>query len=113
MSDTAALRRQLKIKSGAASRLKKENELYQKELVDLKVKKDKLVAEGAEAEEWDVKNAGRMMDESEKMIKDSAERLGKAYGELRDLIVSAKKDPALQQDEEFLKAEGIMEETAL
>jgi tubulin-specific chaperone A len=36
-------------------RLRKEYELYQKELVDQKLKKDKLVADGAE--EWDVKNA--------------------------------------------------------
>ncbi|KAJ6601370.1 tubulin binding cofactor A-domain-containing protein [Mycena vulgaris] len=111
MSDIPALRRQLKIKAGATSRLKKEHELYQKELVDQKLKKDKLIADGAE--EWDIKNAGRMEDESEKMIKDSAARLGKAYGELRDLIVSAKKEPALAQDEEFLKAEGILEEAAL
>jgi len=111
MSDTAAVRRQLKIKSGVVTRLKKEYELYQKEAVDQKLKKDKFVADGAE--DWDIKNAGKMLDESEKMIKDSSERLGKAYGELRDLVVSAKKDPALTQDEDFLKAEGILEETAL
>ncbi|KAJ7492175.1 tubulin binding cofactor A-domain-containing protein [Mycena latifolia] len=111
MSDIPALRRQLKIKAGATARLKKEYELYQKELVDQKLKKDRLVADGAE--EWDIKNAGKMEDESEKMIKDATTRLAKVYGELRDLVVSAKKEPALAQDEEFLKAEGILEETAL
>lgn len=30
-----------------------------------------------------------MMEESDKMIKDSSDRLGKAVGELKDLIVSA------------------------
>ncbi|KAF7337647.1 BHLH domain-containing protein [Mycena sanguinolenta] len=124
MSETAALRRQLKIKSAATNRLKKELELYQKELVDQKIKTDKLIADGAE--EWDIKNAvhgraganellacqGKMTDESEKMIKDSTERLAKAYDQLRELIVSAKQDPALAQDEDFLKAEGILEETA-
>lgn len=30
-----------------------------------------------------------MMEESNKMIKDSVERLGKAVGELRDLVVSS------------------------
>ncbi|KAJ7269265.1 tubulin binding cofactor A-domain-containing protein [Mycena haematopus] len=110
MSDTAALRRQLKIKSGVTNRLKKEYELYQKELVDQKLKTDKLIANGAE--EWDIKNSGKMTDESEKMIKHSKAELAKAYGELKDLVESAKKDPALAQDEDFLKAEGILEETA-
>lgn len=91
------------------TRLKKEHELYQKELVDQKIKTDKLVANGAE--EWDIKNSvrpstatryrrervlmdefvhapqGKMTEESEKMIKDSQERLGKAYDELRQLVV--------------------------
>ncbi|KAJ7146225.1 tubulin binding cofactor A-domain-containing protein [Mycena epipterygia] len=111
MTDIPALRRQLKIKSGATDRLKKEHELYQKELVDQKLKKNKLIADGAE--EWDIKNAGRIEEESEKMIKDAAGRLAKSFGELRDLVVSAKKEPALAQDEDFLKAEGILEETAL
>ncbi|KAJ7733576.1 tubulin binding cofactor A-domain-containing protein [Mycena maculata] len=111
MSDLATLRRQLKIKAGATSRLKKEHELYRQEAVDQKIKKDKLIADGAE--EWDIKNAGKMEDESEKMIQDSAGRLAKAYGELRDLIVSAKKEPALVEDKDFLEAEGILEEAAL
>ncbi|KAJ7805212.1 hypothetical protein B0H14DRAFT_2881373 [Mycena olivaceomarginata] len=89
----------------------KEHELYQKELVDQKIKTDKLVANGAE--EWDIKNSGKMTEESEKMIKDSEERLGKAYDELRQLVVSAKKEPALAQEEALLKAEGILEEAAL
>ncbi|KAJ7150216.1 tubulin binding cofactor A-domain-containing protein [Mycena filopes] len=110
-ADIAALRRQLKIKSGVTSRLKKEHELYQKELVDQKLRKDKLIADGAE--EWDIKNAGKMMDESDKMIKDSGERFARAFGELRDLVVSAKKELALAEDEAFLKAEGILEEAAL
>ncbi|KAJ6520294.1 tubulin binding cofactor A-domain-containing protein [Mycena sanguinolenta] len=110
MSDTAALRRQLKIKSGVTNRLKKELELYQKELVDQKIKTDKLIAAGAE--EWDIKNSGKMTDESEKMIKDATERLAQAYHELRQLVVSAKENPDLAQDEDFLKAEGILEETA-
>ena len=40
------------------SSLKKEHELYQKELVDQKLKKDKLIADGAE--DWDIKNAVRL-----------------------------------------------------
>lgn len=81
MSDIAAIRRQLKIKSGVAKRyvyggdtpspfisslfiirsfysdgrLQKDHTLYQKEAEDQKLKLDKFVADGAE--EWDIKNA--------------------------------------------------------
>ncbi|KAJ6623115.1 tubulin binding cofactor A-domain-containing protein [Mycena sp. CBHHK59/15] len=111
MSDIAALRRQLKIKSGVTMRLKKENGMYQKEVVDQKLKKVKLVADGAE--EWDIKNAGKMEEESEKMIKDSATRLDKAYGELRDLVVRDRTYLLRAFREDFLKAEGILEEASL
>jgi len=53
-----------------------------------------------------------MMEEANKMIVDSANRLGKAAGELKDLIVSAKKSPELAQDEELLKAEKILQEAS-
>jgi hypothetical protein len=39
--------------------LKKEHELYQKEAVDQKLKKDKLIADGVDDSEWEVKNAVR------------------------------------------------------
>lgn len=39
-----------------------------------------------------------MEDESEKMIQDSATRLGKAYGELRDLVVREEAIPFRQRD---------------
>ncbi|KAG6878315.1 hypothetical protein C0993_008912 [Termitomyces sp. T159_Od127] len=53
-----------------------------------------------------------MMEEANKMIVDSANRLGKAAGELRDLINEGKKNPALADDEELLKAEEILEEAS-
>nr|GAT61315.1 predicted protein [Mycena chlorophos] len=111
MADIPALRRQLKIKAGATSRLKKEHDMYLKEVDDLKIKKDKLVADGAD--EWDVKNATRMLEESQKMITDTEGRLAKAYDDLRDAVVAAKKEPELATDEEYLKAEGVLEEAAL
>jgi len=107
MSDPASIRRQLKIKSGVATRLFKEHNTYRKEAEDQQRKLDKFIAE--KAEDWDIKNATRMMEESNKMIKDSAERLGKAVGELRDLVVSAKKEAALANTEELLKAEEALE----
>ena len=89
-------------------RLYKEHKLYQKEEEDLKRKLDKYIADNAE--EWDIKNTvcvrmrirmlsrgghadrsseqRRMLEESGKMIADSASRLGGAVQELRDLLVS-------------------------
>ncbi|KAI0309202.1 tubulin binding cofactor A, partial [Amylostereum chailletii] len=84
-ADLEATRRQLKIKSGVAKRLVKENGLYRKELVEATVKVDKLRAEGVEG--WDINNATKMMQESEKMVKDASVRMGKAVGDLRDLLV--------------------------
>ncbi|KAG6879452.1 hypothetical protein C0992_002583 [Termitomyces sp. T32_za158] len=103
-------RRQLKIKSGVVKRLFKEHALYTKEAEEQQKKLDKFVAEGAE--DWDIKNGTRMMEEANKMIVDSANRLGKAAGELRDLINEGKKNPALADDEELLKAEEILEEAS-
>ncbi|KAF9531857.1 hypothetical protein CPB83DRAFT_760772 [Crepidotus variabilis] len=87
MSDVAAVRRQLKIKTGAAGRLYKETSLYRKEVLQLEAKRTKLLQDGAE--DWDVKNAGKMMDESNKLVLDTEERLNKAKEELQALVVFA------------------------
>jgi tubulin-specific chaperone A len=86
----------------------KEQISYRKEAEDQQRKLDKFIAD--KAEDWDIKNAvctllnvlvqseylltycgpqTRMMEESNKMIKDSNERLGKAVADLRDLVVSS------------------------
>ncbi|KAA1471377.1 tubulin binding cofactor A [Dentipellis sp. KUC8613] len=109
--DTPALRRQLQIKAGVAKRIAKEQKIYRDEVEELRRKTDKLAAEGAE--EWDIKNGNRMTEESEKMVKDANVRLGKAVGELRDLVNAAKKDPALAEDEALLKAEEALEEASI
>ncbi|KAF8665460.1 hypothetical protein AX16_000478 [Volvariella volvacea WC 439] len=53
-----------------------------------------------------------MLEESNKMITDSATRLGKAAEDLRALVLAAKKIPELAADEELLKAEEVLEETS-
>lgn len=122
--------------------------MYQKEEEDLQRKLDKHIAENAE--DWDIKNTvrgcsdvpqlpaltfvkqRRMLEESGKMITDSAERLGAVVQDLRDLLVramwtrewrnavadihvqlSAEKDPALADNEEVLKAKETLEEVSL
>ncbi|KAF9029982.1 hypothetical protein BDZ89DRAFT_1064951 [Hymenopellis radicata] len=113
MSELQAIQRQLKIKSAAAKRLSKEHNLYRKEAEDQKRKLDKLIADGVAPDEWDVKNATRMLAEGERMIEDSATRAGKAAGDLRDLIVSIKTKEEFQEDPELLNAESVLEEVSV
>ncbi|KAG6851360.1 hypothetical protein H0H93_005758 [Arthromyces matolae] len=54
----------------------------------------------------------RMMEEANKMIVDSANRLGKAAGELRDLVYQGKKSPLVADKEELLHAEEVLEEAS-
>ncbi|KAF8640389.1 hypothetical protein AX17_000059 [Amanita inopinata Kibby_2008] len=109
--DAPAIHRQLKIKVGAVKRLSKEHNLYKKETLEQKNKLDRLVKDGAEG--WDVKNATRMLEESNKMIVDTGMRLGKTTEELQDLIESAKQNPGLSGSEELLNAEQILREIKL
>ncbi|KAF8963870.1 tubulin binding cofactor A [Flammula alnicola] len=112
MSDTAAVQRQLRIKSGMVQRLAKETKLYHKETVLLAVKKAKFIED--EAEEWDIKNATKLVEESEKMVIDTKSRLDKAVEDLKALIKSAKEESGLPaEDAELLKAEKAVEEAAL
>ncbi|KAL7285611.1 hypothetical protein ACG7TL_000715 [Trametes sanguinea] len=124
MSDVANIRKQLRIKAGSAkrpssvvlvsgrgNRLYKEHRLYQKEEEDLKRKLDQYVADNAE--EWDVKNTRRMLEESGKMITDSATRLGAVMQELRELVLAAEQEPELAQDEELMKAKETLEEVSV
>ncbi|RPD82104.1 tubulin binding cofactor A [Lentinus tigrinus ALCF2SS1-7] len=111
MSDANALRKQLKIKAGSAKRLFKEHKLYQKEEEELKLKLDKYIENNAE--DWDIKNTRRMLEESGKMIADSADRLGNVMQDLRELLVSAERNPELSQDEEVLKAQETLEEVSI
>ncbi|KAF9817766.1 hypothetical protein IEO21_03225 [Rhodonia placenta] len=110
MSDTATVRRQLKIKAGVCKRLYKEHKLYQKEEEDQKRKLDKFIADAAE--DWDIKNARRMLEESQKMITDTANRLGGAVQDLRELLVAGEKDPALKNDEVLMQAQETFEEAS-
>ncbi|KAI0931463.1 hypothetical protein AcW1_001143 [Taiwanofungus camphoratus] len=111
MSDTATIRRQLKIKAGVCKRLAKEHKSYQKEEEQQKRKLDKLLADGAE--DWDVKNARLMLAESGKMITDTANRLGVAVQDLRELMVSASQDPALTEDQALIQAQEAFEEVSI
>jgi len=109
MTDIPAIQRQLKIKTGVVQRLSKETKVYRKETTQIEAKVVKLVEDGAE--EWDIKNATKMAQESHKMILDATTRLGKAVEDLQALITSAKEESGLAaEDEALLKAEQTLKE---
>jgi len=65
------------------------------------------------ADEWDIKNGKRLLEESERMITDNNKRLGAAAHELRDLIIQSKADPDLAEAQELMNAEEEMEAATL
>ncbi|KIL71599.1 hypothetical protein M378DRAFT_65739 [Amanita muscaria Koide BX008] len=107
--DPPAIRRQLKIKGGVVKRLYKEHGLYKTETTEQQAKRDKLKEEKS-AEEWDVKNAEKMLEESKKMVEDSRKRLGNALQELRSLVKLAQDKPELKRDDELINAEQVLKE---
>ncbi|ESK97154.1 tubulin-specific chaperone a [Moniliophthora roreri MCA 2997] len=112
MSDANTLKRQLKIKSGAAKRLLKENGLYRKEAQDLLARREKLIADGVNTDEWEVKNATNMYEESNKMIRDSSDRLLSVIAELKELVNAAHKEAEFAEDVELKNAESILREAS-
>ncbi|KAF9225366.1 tubulin binding cofactor A [Gyrodon lividus] len=107
-AEKLAIHRQLKIKVGATKRLLKEYSMYSKEAEEQQRKLDKMIAKNAE--EWDIKNAGRILDESQRMIKDSNDRLGKAVEKLQTFVYSVKTKPEFSEDTQLTEAEKELEE---
>lgn len=111
MSDVTKEKRQLKIKTGAVTRLWKEVGLYSKEQEEHEAKVEKMLAEGG-AEEWNIKNGRKMADESKRMVADTQNRLTSAVAELRDLVVYARSHPDdFQESEELHAAEAALNES--
>ncbi|KAI0081121.1 tubulin binding cofactor A [Panus rudis PR-1116 ss-1] len=111
MSEKAEIQRKIKIKTGSVKRLHKEHLSYQKEEEDLKRKLEKFLADGAE--DWDIKNTRKMMEESAKMSKDTANRLGSAVQDLRELIVGLDQNEEWADDENLVKAKEALEEVSV
>ncbi|KAH9960240.1 tubulin binding cofactor A [Lactifluus volemus] len=106
MSDTAATRKQLKIKAGVVKRYQKELALYRAEVLENGKKLESLTA--TKGESWDVKNASNLVRESENMVRDTTTRLERATGELEDLLTSAKRHAELEEDPELREAEIVL-----
>ncbi|KAF9245711.1 tubulin binding cofactor A-domain-containing protein [Melanogaster broomeanus] len=109
-AEKQAIHRQLKIKAGASKRLLKEHNLYKKEAEEQQRNLDKMTAENAEG--WDIRNAKKILEESERMIKDSNDRLGKAVQGLQSLVDSVKRNPDFFEDQELVEAEKHLNEAS-
>ncbi|KAH7907031.1 tubulin binding cofactor A [Hygrophoropsis aurantiaca] len=110
LNDPKALARQLKTKSKTAQRLLQDYTLYGKEEEEQKLKVDKMVADNGD--EYELRNARKILDESNRMIKDSETRLGNAVQELRGLVVRVRSSKEVAQNDE-LNDELIHAEEAL
>ncbi|KAH9958132.1 tubulin binding cofactor A [Russula dissimulans] len=106
MSDTAATRKQLKIKASVVKRYQKDLAFYCAEVVENERKLKSITADGGKS--WDVKNAANLVRESENMVRDTTTRLERAAGELEDLLNSAKRNAELEQDPELREAEAVL-----
>jgi len=106
MSDVATIRRQLKIKTGVVKRLTKEVRVYEQEVEVLQKRLDKFIEESAE--EWDIKNGRKVLEEGMKMIPDTQNRLSKYAEELKELVEHAKKEPAFEGDADLAGAEEAL-----
>ncbi|KDQ12762.1 hypothetical protein BOTBODRAFT_56561 [Botryobasidium botryosum FD-172 SS1] len=106
MSDIATIRRQLKIKTGVVKRLTKEVKVYEAEVEVLQKRLDKFIEESAE--EWDIKNGRKVLEEGMKMIPDTQNRLSNYAKELVDIVGHAKQEPAFNGDADLAAAEDAL-----
>ncbi|KAM0747391.1 tubulin binding cofactor A [Meredithblackwellia eburnea MCA 4105] len=79
--------RKLTIKTNVVIRLIKEVESYKQEVIVLTDKVQKMSDAGED--EYEVRQQGRVLDDSKRMVPDSERRLDKAVHELRELVASS------------------------
>ncbi|EJD03766.1 uncharacterized protein FOMMEDRAFT_154874 [Fomitiporia mediterranea MF3/22] len=108
MSDEATIKRSLKIKTGSVKRLAKENNVYLKEIDELRVKAEKLSSLGGD--EWEVKNANNLVNETVRTVELTKEKLRNEVGGLRDLVTSVEGDERIAGDESLVAAKETLKE---
>ena len=100
-------KRQLKIRTGVVKRLDKEKKSYEKEAVQLEEKVAKMRSEGRD--EYEIKKAVEVLEESRMMVPDCQKRLTAAIEELKTLVQAQQE---LSQTEEFKAAQEQLEAVA-
>jgi len=111
MSDKKAVVRQLKIHSGAVTRLNKELALYQQEEEDAKRNVEKLTAAGAD--EAEIRRADNLLKEAAKMPADTKKRMAASVATLKETIIHAQTMDDLKEDESLLKAQEALQTAEL
>lgn len=101
---TSDPKRQLKIKTGVVKRLDKEKKSYEKETVQLEEKLAKMRSEGRD--EYEIKKAVEVLEESRMMVPDCQRRLTAAVEELKALVQAHQE---LAETEEFKASQEQLE----
>ncbi|KAI9631879.1 co-chaperone [Dioszegia hungarica] len=103
MSDsTAQTTRQLKIKTGVVKRLFKEERTYYQEAEQARAKLQKMRDEDAEGA--DIRNAERVVKDSEQMIPRTKKSLDEAVVALEDLVDGMSSDETITATQEYKDA---------
>jgi len=111
MSDTLALQRQLKIKSGVVIRLLKELDMYRREEEEQVKRVEKLKVDGADGA--DIRHAETVQREAHKMVPDAQARLAKAVEDLKDHVQHVRGIAEMAGDPELAKAKEAIEQAEL
>ncbi|KJH44665.1 tubulin binding cofactor A [Dictyocaulus viviparus] len=108
MTDPAALK-QIKIQTGVVKRLIKEHACYTKEVEKETQKIEKMKAEAQnEDDEYAIKKAGQVLQETHGMINDTARRCITATEELRKLIDSCTVEECQELNEAKAQIEAAL-----
>ncbi|KAL5534055.1 hypothetical protein ACEPAG_515 [Sanghuangporus baumii] len=107
MSDEAAIRRSLKIKTGIVKRLTKESNVYRKEIGDLRAKAEQSKALGEDS--WEAKNARNLVNETIKTLGLTNGKLKDETAKLRDLLETVENDERIKGDESLDEAKLAVE----
>ncbi|BEI86426.1 hypothetical protein CcaverHIS002_0607130 [Cutaneotrichosporon cavernicola] len=106
MADPQALR-QLKIKTGVVKRLHKEEGIYEDEVTAAQASVEKLKAAGADGA--DVRQAERIVADSQQMIPRTRKQLEDALVALQDLVAALAEDKAVAGSQEYQDAVAAVE----
>ncbi|CAK9784337.1 co-chaperone [Cutaneotrichosporon oleaginosum] len=106
MADPQALR-QLKIKTGVVKRLHKEEGIYADEVTVAQANLEKLKASGADGA--DIRQAERIVADSQQMIPRTRKQLEEALVALQDLIAALEEDKAVAGSQEYQEAVAAAE----
>ncbi|KAL7423201.1 hypothetical protein Q5752_002501 [Cryptotrichosporon argae] len=109
MSDSSAQAvRQLKIKTGVVRRLFKEETSYESEVTANRARLDKLRTEGADGA--DIRNAERVVADSEQMVPRTRRALEEAVVVLDDLLDGLKPDADVAASAEYTDAFSLVQQ---